>query len=53
MMNGNRITNHIRAFLAAGMHLTACEIDAEYYEAACARIKRETSQGQLFSPHNH
>ncbi len=37
----------------AGIHLTACEIDAEYYEAACARIKRETSQGQLFSHHNH
>lgn len=36
----------------AGIHLTAFEIDAEYFEAACARIKRETSQGQLFSHHN-
>jgi site-specific DNA-methyltransferase (adenine-specific) len=28
----------------AGIHLTACEIDADYYEAAKARIARETSQ---------
>jgi site-specific DNA-methyltransferase (adenine-specific) len=28
----------------AGMHLTACEIDPDYYEAAKARIARETSQ---------
>ena len=36
----------------AGINLTACEIDADYYEAAKARIARETSQAQLFSPHN-
>ena len=36
----------------AGVHLTACEIDANYYEAAKARIARETSQTELFSPHN-
>jgi site-specific DNA-methyltransferase (adenine-specific) len=36
----------------AGMHLTACEIDADYYEAAKARISRETSQTELFIPHN-
>ena len=28
----------------AGMHLTACEIDPDYFKAACERIKRETSQ---------
>lgn len=27
-----------------GVHLTACEIDADYYEAAKARIARETAQ---------
>jgi site-specific DNA-methyltransferase (adenine-specific) len=36
----------------AGIHLTACEIDADYYEAAKVRIARETSQTELFSPHN-
>jgi len=36
----------------AGIHLTACEIDADYFEAACARIKRETSQTELLYPHN-
>jgi site-specific DNA-methyltransferase (adenine-specific) len=28
----------------ARLHLTACELDADYYAAACERIKRETSQ---------
>ena len=28
----------------AGMHLTACELDEDYYKAACERIHRETSQ---------
>lgn len=36
----------------AGVHLTACEIDADYYEAAKARIARETSQTELFIHHN-
>jgi len=27
-----------------GAHLTACEIDQDYFTAACARIKRETAQ---------
>ena len=27
-----------------GAHLTGCEIDLGYFEAACARIKRETTQ---------
>jgi site-specific DNA-methyltransferase (adenine-specific) len=35
-----------------GVHLTACEIDAEYFEAAKARIARETSQLDLFIHHN-
>lgn len=34
----------------AGIHLTACEIDADYFHAAKARIARETSQAELFSP---
>jgi site-specific DNA-methyltransferase (adenine-specific) len=28
----------------AGMHLTACELDEDYYQAACERIDRETAQ---------
>jgi site-specific DNA-methyltransferase (adenine-specific) len=28
----------------AGVHLTACEIDPDYFAAACQRIKRETQQ---------
>jgi site-specific DNA-methyltransferase (adenine-specific) len=34
----------------AGVHLTACEIDPDYFHAAKARIARETSQAELFSP---
>jgi hypothetical protein len=36
----------------AGVHLTACEIDPDYFAAASARIERETRQAELFSPHN-
>ena len=36
----------------AGIHLTACEIDPEYFAAAKARIARETSQTDLFIHHN-
>jgi site-specific DNA-methyltransferase (adenine-specific) len=32
-----------------GAHLTACEIDADYYAAAMARIQRETAQTTLFT----
>jgi site-specific DNA-methyltransferase (adenine-specific) len=32
----------------AGMHLTACELDEDYYKAACERIERETRQETLF-----
>jgi site-specific DNA-methyltransferase (adenine-specific) len=28
----------------ARLHLTACEIDEDYFKAACARIERETAQ---------
>ncbi len=31
-----------------GAHLTACEIDADYFAAASERIKRETAQTTLF-----
>jgi len=31
----------------AGMYLTACEIDPDYYAAACERIKAETAQEEL------
>jgi len=33
----------------AGIHLTACEIDPDYFAAASERIKRETSQTDFFS----
>lgn len=33
----------------AGNHLTACELDADYYKAACDRIDRETRQTTLFT----
>lgn len=32
-----------------GVRLTACEIDADYFAAASARIKRETAQQTLFA----
>ncbi len=32
----------------AGMHLTACELDEDYYKAACERIKANTQQLSLF-----
>ena len=31
----------------AGIHLTACEIDPDYYAASCERIERETKQATL------
>jgi site-specific DNA-methyltransferase (adenine-specific) len=31
----------------AGHHLTACEIDPDYYAAACERIRAETAQEEL------
>jgi len=40
--------SHAIACYYAGMHLTACEIDADYFHAAQARIERETSQTVLF-----
>lgn len=36
--------SHAIACHYAGMHLTACEIDADYFAAATERIKRETQQ---------
>lgn len=42
--------SHAIACHDAGLHLTACEIDADYFAAAVARIKRETSQTSLFDP---
>lgn len=32
-----------------GAHLTACELDQDYYEAACERIEKETSQSDMFT----
>ena len=34
----------------AGIHLTACEIDPDYFAAACRRIERETRQVDMFTP---
>ena len=33
----------------AKCHLTACEIDPDYFHAACDRIKRETAQTDFFA----
>ena len=44
--------SHAIAAHYAGIHLTACEIDAEYFAAATARIERETRQTELFIHHN-
>jgi site-specific DNA-methyltransferase (adenine-specific) len=35
-----------------GAHLTACEIDPDYFHAAKARIEKETRQMDFFSPTN-
>lgn len=32
----------------AGLHLTACEIDVDYFKESVSRIKRETAQQSLF-----
>ena len=32
----------------AGLHLTACEIDEDYFKESIERIKRETAQETLF-----
>jgi site-specific DNA-methyltransferase (adenine-specific) len=34
----------------ARLHLTACEIDEDYFKAACARIERETAQQSFIFP---
>jgi site-specific DNA-methyltransferase (adenine-specific) len=44
--------SHAIAAHYAGVHLTACEIDADYFHAAKARIERETSQMDFLIPHN-
>ena len=36
--------SHAIACHYAGCHLTACELDEDYYKAACERIERETKQ---------
>jgi len=40
--------SHAIACHYAGLHLTACELDEDYYKSACERIKRETAQQTLF-----
>lgn len=40
--------SHAIACYYAGMHLTACEIDEDYFKAASERIQRETAQAVLF-----
>lgn len=44
--------SHAIAAHYAGMHLTACEIDPDYFAAASARIERETRQTDFFSLRN-
>jgi site-specific DNA-methyltransferase (adenine-specific) len=40
--------SHAIACHYAGMHLTACELDPDYFKAAQERIARETAQTTLF-----
>lgn len=40
--------SHAIACHYAKMHLTACELDPDYYASACERIERETRQLTLF-----
>jgi len=40
--------SHAIAAHYAGVHLTACEIDPDYFSASLERIKKETSQLTLF-----
>ena len=42
--------SHAIAAHYAGMHLTACEIDPDYFYAAKARIVRDTAQTVMFLP---
>ena len=37
----------------ARLHLTACEIDEDYFKAACARIERETAQQSFIFPNTN
>ena len=39
--------SHAIACYYAGMHLTACEIDEDYFKAASERIERKTAQTVL------
>jgi len=41
--------SHAIACHYAGMHLTACEIDPDYYAAAKARIAKDTAQTDFFT----
>ena len=36
----------------ARLHLTACEIDPDYFTASCARIERETAQTDWYLPND-
>ncbi len=40
--------SHAIACHYAGLHLTACEKDADYVSSALERFKRETAQGDMF-----
>jgi len=44
--------SHAIAAHYAGVHLTAFEIDTEYFHAAKARIERETAQTEFFTNQN-
>tara|TARA_R110000787_G_scaffold268430_1_gene374926 strand:- start:23 stop:613 length:591 start_codon:yes stop_codon:yes gene_type:complete len=41
--------SHAIAAHYAGVHLTACELNKDYYNAACKRIERETAQLDMFA----
>ena len=44
-----RIRDFVEVRLADCMEVMACEIDADYFAAACERIERETAQMGLFA----
>ena len=44
--------SHAIACHYARLHLTACEIDADYFREACARITRETAQDTFDFPND-
>lgn len=41
--------SHAIAAHYAGLHLTGCELDPDYFAAGIERVKRETAQMDMFA----